>query len=87
MTKPTLDSLMRGMEASWRKNWCSGGMCGCLGCANGSGRLMQFGYTKAEWQAWVDANPTLVSKEAEKDEMDAFIALIKAKNGILTSIS
>ena len=77
-----LDAIMRAMDASWRSTWCSGGVCGCMGCANASGGLLMHGYTKEEWQKWITLNPDLISKEAIKAEMDAFIASVKQRHQV-----
>lgn len=34
------------------RKWCAGGMCACMGCANGSGGLAALGITEDEWKAY-----------------------------------
>lgn len=59
--RPSIEALMKAMPASWAEYWCEGGACCCLGCANISGGLIQFGYSKADWEAYQNA----VKKAAE----------------------
>jgi hypothetical protein len=54
--RPSLDELMNEMHPDDRQNWCSAGAGGCMGCANGSGQLARYGYTKGEWRKWLIAH-------------------------------
>lgn len=46
------DYVISFMNEFYRKRWCSGGLCGCMGCANRSGGLAALGFTEADWLAW-----------------------------------
>lgn len=46
------DYVISFMNEFYRSRWCSGGLCGCMGCANGSGGLAALGFTKEDWLAW-----------------------------------
>ena len=52
-----INDYMDAMPPDDRYNWCEADQCHCLGCANNSGGLLAAGFTKADWQAWVDENP------------------------------
>lgn len=47
-----LDHVISYVPEWYQKKWCSGGMCACMGCANGSGGLAALGVTEDEWKAW-----------------------------------
>lgn len=53
-----LDRVMASMQENWRYYWCESGACGCLGCANGSGQLLSLGFSKKDWETWVQNNPS-----------------------------
>lgn len=55
--KPTIDAFMENMPKDWRYRWCESKRCYCLGGANCSGGLRARGFTKEDWQKWVDKNP------------------------------
>lgn len=55
----TIDELMSNISVPDRYYWCESKVCGCMGCANGSGQLKANGYTKDEWQEWVRINPVI----------------------------
>jgi hypothetical protein len=46
------DYVMSHVPEWFRKHWCSGGLCGCMGCANRSGGMASLGFTKDDWLAW-----------------------------------
>ena len=45
------------MPIDWRYNWCESEICACVGCVNVSGKLIEQGYTKKDWEEWVKENP------------------------------
>src|SRR5262245_21726610 len=47
-----LNALMRSKSTEVRNRWCEG-TCGCMGCANRSGGLCDFGFTKQDWEKWL----------------------------------
>tara|TARA_R110000851_G_C13102760_1_gene569334 strand:- start:79360 stop:79545 length:186 start_codon:yes stop_codon:yes gene_type:complete len=53
----SLSKVMEAMPVEWRYYWCGSKICGCLGCANNSGRLASAGYTREDWAKWVEQNP------------------------------
>lgn len=55
--RPNLDELMHSMPPQWRYRWCESTLCGCLGCANGAGRLTFYGYTREDHNEWIRNNP------------------------------
>ena len=55
--RPSLDELMRSMPPQWRYRWCESRLCGCLGCANRTGRLIFYGYTREDNNEWIKNNP------------------------------
>ena len=55
--RPSIDELISAMPISWRQRWCNNELCGFLGCANGSGRLIFYGYTQEDHQNWADNHP------------------------------
>ena len=60
LKKTLVDAFMEKLSPSWRYRWCEpkpDSWCGCRGCVNGSGRIKQSGFTKEDWQDWVDRNP------------------------------
>lgn len=52
-----LDVVMERIYQPHRYRWCSGGLCACLGCANGPGRVVELGFSHAEWKEWVERHP------------------------------
>lgn len=67
-----MNALMFALLPSWRRRWCDSGLCGCRGCANGSGHLVAEGVTKEEWRAW------LIQHDAEVIEqrvLDFYVGL------------
>lgn len=51
-----LDLLMLRMHPAERLSWCEAQACACVGAANCSGGLLDKGYSKADWQKWLDNN-------------------------------
>lgn len=52
-----LDLVMQSIWEPHRYRWCSGGPCACLGCSNGSGRVVALGFTYEDWKVWVERHP------------------------------
>ena len=55
-------ALRTSIPLDWALQWCEAEQCGCLGCANGSGRLRENGVTKDEWQAWWHLTAAQINK-------------------------
>ena len=53
--KKPIDEVMQAMPESWRTYWCEAEVCACMGGANCSGQLKRLGYSKQEWQQWIDS--------------------------------
>lgn len=49
----TIDELMA--DAKYPHNWCSGGLCACIGCVNNF--VSTHGFKKEDWEEWVSRNP------------------------------
>jgi len=52
-----INIIMNKMPLEWCYKWCENRICCCLGCANVSGGLTKNGFTKQDWQKWVNENP------------------------------
>ena len=65
----TAEEYLQGLSVAARYRWCSPtplelrdpaipsecyNTCACIGCAN---RVERFGWSRADWQRWVDTNP------------------------------
>lgn len=62
MDEPTahqdrLNALLMAKREDARYRWCESNLCACMGCANGPGGITAAGFTREDWQAWVDAHP------------------------------
>lgn len=53
----SLNSHMNTLPLDWKYRWCESDVCACLGAANCSGGLIKNGFTKEQWQEWVNKNP------------------------------
>ena len=53
----TIDKFMETVPLRWRYHWCNAEICCCLGCINKATKFFQHGFTKEDWQKWVERNP------------------------------
>ena len=76
-----VDYLMAEMQESWRNNWCDPGVmgCACLGCANNSGGLIEKGYTREDWEAWLERSGNR-PKELDEQGRNVFTGIYEQKN-------
>jgi hypothetical protein len=49
-----LDDIMNSLPGDWQLRWCSSNLCACMGGSNCSGGLWKYGYTREEWQKWLE---------------------------------
>lgn len=78
--KPPIELTMSEMPDHLRYRWCGGGPCACMGAANCNGGLSGKGYTKAEWDAWVAANPD--PNPPSPVDLVALLRVLKSIHGI-----
>lgn len=87
-----LDKLMNDMPEDWRSRWCGSEVCACMGCANVSGGIALKGYSKADWQLWLEENDVkpyvfdikgFLEREAERKEKYRTVKISSGEEGIL----
>ena len=61
-----MDECLGKLPKEHRENWCSSGVCGCMGCVNFAAG--QNGITKQQWRIWIlDRTPGLAEEWAERE--------------------
>jgi len=57
MADKSLDEVMENIPKEDRYVWRYSAICDCIGAANCTGGLRMNGYTKNDWEIWVQKNP------------------------------